>query len=326
MPLKKFYKAGLFFLSLVLLLYAYQWFIGFGLKHNKNVKASYAASQEINAQLLVLGPCEPLWMADPETIEKYTSLSAYNLANAHSDFADNYLHLYLYLKKSISPTYLLLYVTPESFDTNYNTFYSYRFAPFLDDIIVADVVKDCDHTYYDLKDIPAMQYVYYNHQSFFNALTGWKHYFTGRKYPYHMMGFEPPAEIAWDNHYDNLKLKYPNGYYFSWSGKREKYLDKILSLCREKGIKVILYESPVLKETADNQPNRTEFIKSIERIASNAGIPFFSFQNVSWAGDRKHFISPMITTLKGSYEFSDTLGAFLRKYFDEEKVKKVLAN
>ena len=82
-------------------------------------------------------------------------------------------------------------------------------------------------------------------------------------------------------------------------------------ICKEKNIKVILYESPILKETRITQPNREDFLFLINSIAHNVEEPFISFQNLSLAENKKNFISPMVTTLQGSYSFSDTLGGYL---------------
>ena len=305
------YKLVLLFAAFVCCLYAGQWFFNFGLKHNLNIKSSYVATHKVNADLVVLGPCEPLWMVSPDILTKKTNLSCYNLANSHSDFADNYLHLHLYLKNNTVPKYLLLFVTPESFDLNYNTFYSYRFAPFISDTVIGGTIKTCDANYYFWRNLPFIKYTYYSHQTFFNAMQGWKHYLTKKQFPYYPDGFEPPTKIVWDNHYDNLKKKYPKGYYFALDTLRESYLYKILWLCKENYIKVILYESPILKETRINQPNRGDFLTLINNIAKNAGVPFVSFQDLPLGEDKKNFISPMVTTLQGSCLFSDKLGGYL---------------
>ncbi|MBS1646585.1 MAG: hypothetical protein JST67_04535 [Bacteroidetes bacterium] len=291
-------------------------FFDFGIKHNLNIKTSYITARQIKADVLILGPCEPLWMVAPDIITKNTQLSCYNLAESHSDFADNYLHLYLYLylKNNAAPKYLLLFVTPESFDTNYNTFYSYRFSAFLEDTVVANTVRQCDNPFYNYQFIPLMRYVYYNHQTFFKALQGWKHYVTKKQKPYYPDGFEPPAKMVWDNHYEQLKKKYPQGYYFNWSPLRSEYLNKILYLCKEKNIRVLLYESPILQETAQKQPNRVSCIDSIKKIAEHAQVPFVSFQDMPLAMDKKNYISPMVTTLRGSYLFSDTLSRFFYRW------------
>ena len=306
------YKLGLTLIALVLCLFFFEKLFDFGIKHNLNLKLSYVSSHKLDAQLLVLGPCEPLWMVSPEILTKQTQLSCYNLANSHSDFADNYLHLDIYLKNNKAPRYLLMYVTPESFDTNYNTFYSYRFSAFLNDVVVSKTVAECDKNFYKWSGVPFLKYGYYSHQTCFLALQGWKHYFSKKQSPYYPDGFEPPAKIVWDNHYDNLKKLYPKGYTLTWSALREKYLQKIIDLCKEKKIEIIFYESPILKEVSDYQYNRVLYVEKINEIANRNGINFLQFENTSWAKNREYFISPMVTTLKGSYLFSYKLGNRLK--------------
>ena len=102
------------------------WDLGIG--ENGNHKTAYIEKHNKNTELIIAGTCEPLWMISPKQLEKHTTLRTYNLASSHSDFAENYLSLYLYLKNNAAPKYLLLYVTPESIDSNYNTFKTYRFT------------------------------------------------------------------------------------------------------------------------------------------------------------------------------------------------------
>jgi hypothetical protein len=312
MKSKAGYKLGVIVIAFILCLFVFQKLFDFGIKHNLNLKLSYVSSQKIDAELLILGPCEPLWMVSPEILTRQMQLSCYNLASSHSDFADNYLHLSVYLKHNKAPKTLLLYVTPESFDTNYNTFYSYRFSAFLNDTLVSGTVAECDKNFYKWSDVPFMKYGYYSHQTCFLAIQGWKHYFAKKKDPYYPDGFEPPAKIVWDNHYDNIKKLYPKGYRLGWSALREKYLQKIIRLCKEKEIKVIFYESPILKEISDYQVNRVLYVEKINEIAAQSNIEFLQFENVDWARDRAYFISPMVTTLKGSYLFSYVLANRLK--------------
>jgi hypothetical protein len=313
LKIKSAYKIGGLILALLVCLYVFEKIFDFGIKHNLNLKLSYVSSEKIDAELLILGPCEPLWMVSPEILTKETGLSCYNLANSHSDFADNYLHLNIYLKNNKAPKYMLMYVTPESFDTNYNTFYSYRFSAFMNDELVSKTVAECDKNFYKWRWVPFMKYGYYSHQTFFMALQGWKHYFGKKQNPYYPDGFEPPAKIVWDNHYDNLKKLYPKGYTLTWSDSRQKYLEKIIALCKERNIEIIFYESPILKEVSDYQYNRVLCVEKISQIANNSGLNFLQFENTGWAKDRTYFISPMVTTLEGSCLFSIMLGKRLKE-------------
>jgi hypothetical protein len=285
----------------------------FALRHNANNKAAYVQLAEINADLLFHGPCEPLWMISPKAIDKKISKHSYNLALSHSDFADNYLHLYFYLQNNKAPEILFLYVTPESMDRNYNTFNTYRFAPYIGDPVVDSVVKEMDPGYFKFVNIPFMKYAYYSSRINFDALQGLKHYVQDRKQPFYADGYEPPQKVVWDNHHDEFVRLYPLGYYFEWDLKREKYLRKTIELALSRKIRVILYESPVLKEAVAFQPNRKTIIKRIDQVAENYGIKYVRFEEMEIAFSRKYYISALNLNIEGSRIFTDSLAKYINK-------------
>jgi hypothetical protein len=284
----------------------------FGIKHNCNSKASYIQSNKINADILIHGPCEPLWMMQPKAISSITGLSTYNLALSHSDFADNYLHLYFYLKYNKAPKYLFLYVTPESMDTNYNVFNTYRFAAYLNDSVVKNVVNECDINYGKWSKIPFMNYAYYNSKINFEVLQGIKHYWQQRQLPHFADGYEPPFNLVWDNHLEKFRKLYPKGYYFNWNSLREKYLLRCIQLCKQNNIQLYLYESPVLAEAIIDQPNRTEIINRIKLLADKNKVGFLMFDKMAIAQSRDYFMSTLNLNLKGAQLFNDTFSYFLK--------------
>jgi hypothetical protein len=303
--------ASLFIITLAL--YLLSALYGFALKQNRNIKASFVQKERVDADVLIHGPCEPLWMVSPGQLDKKTGLRSYNLALSHSDFADNYLHLYFYLKANKAPRVLFLYVTPESMDRSYNTFNTYRFAPYVGDPEVDTVLKENDPEYYRWSRFPFMRYAYYNNRINFEVLQGIKHYLTGRKKPHFADGYEPPLQIVWDNHMEELMQLYPEGYRFKWDALREKYLKKTITLALKNNIRVYLYESPVLKESLHLQPNRGEIIRRIRSIAGEYGIKYVQFSDMEIAGSRDYFMSALNTNLKGSAIFNDSLGNYIKK-------------
>ena len=284
----------------------------FVLRQNCNIKIAYIQKEKINAEILIHGPCEPLWMISPDELDRITGLKSYNLALTHSDFADNYLHLYYYLKNNNAPKYIFLYVTPESMDLNYNTFNTFRFAPYIDNPVVDSVIKECDGNYYKWIRIPFMRYAYYNNKINFDAIQGLKHYFTNRKEPYYINGYEPPFQVKWDNHLEKFIQLYPHGYRFEWNKLREKYLCKLIELAKQYGIRIYLFESPVLKEALQYQPNREVMVNRIKAIATKYGIVYKQFDNMKIAESCAYFMSTLNTNLKGSLIFTDSLGAFIK--------------
>lgn len=290
----------------------------FGLAQNVNMKASYVQSTVIDADVLLHGPCEPLWMIYPKLLDQKTGVKSYNLALSHSDFADNFLHLYLYLKNNKAPKYLFLYATSESMDGKYNTFHTYRFAPYVGDPVVDSVLKENDSAYFMWTKIPFMKYAYYSNSINFETVQGLKHYIVGKTDPRFPDGYEPPYQRLWDNHFDAFIKLYPNGYRFKWSKLRERYLRKILVLANQHNIEVVLYESPVLNEAIPYQPNRKAITDSIRMVAQEYGAEYVQFQDMEMANHRKYYTSALNTTIAGARVFTDSLGLYIKGRLAEE--------
>jgi len=285
------------------------------LRENKNTKADYVSSTRIDAEVLIHGPCEPLWMINPAQLDAITEKKSYNLALSHSDFADNYLHLYLYLKNNKAPKLILLYVTPESMDKKFNTFNSYRFAQYLSDDTVAKVVSECDAEYYKKAVVPYFAYAYYNKQITFNALQGLKHKRDKRSLPFFSNGFEPPAKITWDNHLEDMQSQYPQGYEFKIDSLRVKYLNKIIDLAKSYGSEIVLYESPILKESLSNLNNREETLLFVKEIARKQNVQYVLFEDEKLSSSRGNYISSLNLNSKGLVVFNDSLAQYIKTYF-----------
>lgn len=283
----------------------------------------------LDYDILYHGPCEPLFTIDASVIDSLIGTQSYNYALRHTDFADNFLHLHLYLKANKAPKHVYLYVTPESFDLRFNTFHTYRFAPYLEDSIVAKVVDDMDPDYYSKSDIPFMRFAYYNSYKTFDALQGFKHYIGGKDGAYFKDG-----HIA---HPDNIYHTRPDGYIapehlvfaadmnvseltdsslyyelyekrqtFKWNNKRAFYLSEIFKLCKKNHIKLTLYESPAYINSISDQPNRQEFLKKTDSIAKAFNSEYLIFNDSSIIGDKSNFVCPLILSVKGTQPFLET--------------------
>jgi hypothetical protein len=311
----------------------------FLIKENKNIKLSYVVQGGLENEILIHGPCEPLFTISPEYLDSLTGIKSYNYALRHTDFADNYLHLYLYLKHNKAPEQMYLYVTPESFDLRFNTFHTFRFAAWLEDSVVREVVKEMDPDYHKYTWIPFMKYAYYNTYKTFDALQGFKHWINSGKDPYFADGHVPHGPTAYTKEPGNelsgyiapKNLSYANGndveqleeggtYYeiydsaqtFVWDTTRAKYLWLIIELARKHRIKVVLYESTPYKGSIINQPNRQEFLRKIEYNATAHGAKYLLFDSLVIGNDKSNFVCPLI------------LGEASGKIFMQEFAKVIL--
>lgn len=322
-----------FFLSLLILLAIFialdrVW--GFLIAQNRNIKLSYVRNTPLDPDVLIHGPCEPLFTLDPTFLSQQGDLSYYNYALRHTDFADNYLHLYLYLKRNPAPKYLLLYATPESFDLRFNSFHTFRFAPFLEDSVVAGVVAERDPDYYRYTLIPFARYAYFNSYKTWDAIQGLKHWMQGEASPYFEDGFVPHPNTEYTESLNGFippqKLTYAAGnqveyddsggfYYeiydsaevFVWDASRENYFRKILDLARDSGIQTIVYESTPFWGSVAYQPNRRIFLNRIQSITREYDVPFWIFDTLEIGANRKNFVCPLILGQEGGKAFMKEL-------------------
>ena len=160
-----------------------------------------------------------------------------------------------------------------------------------------------------------MKYAYYSGNVNFEALQGAKNYFKNKKAPFFPDGYEPPINRVWDNHQSGFLRLYPKGIKFNWSSRREKYLDLIYQLCRQHQIKMILFESPVLKEALPFQLNRNLIQNKIKHFAKDRQVPYLLFDTLKMADSRKYFISILNTNVEGSEIFSRIFGKYISTHF-----------
>ena len=315
-------KSVILFLILIVSAFALDRLFYFGLMHNVNLKATYVAEGKMGAEVLVEGPCEPLFTMDPAYLQAKTGKSIYNLSLNHSDYADNYLHLYLYLKNNKAPDYLLLYATPESFDIRFNTFHPYRFAPFLSDSTVRATVAEHDSEYTAWMKIPLLRYTYFGNQLTFPAIQGIKHWLSGKKDPYFKNGHQPhpsARNLANPLHFEVQLDEYgnkpedPENKTFVSNPTREKYFGKILMLAKSKGVTVIVYESPGYSGIFETQSNRVQMLGRIQHLTERYNSVYWVFDDLPIGREKGNFICPLIMNSSASKVFMDTLAVRINK-------------
>ena len=302
----------LFLIGFVLVLFLFDKAIKFLLLKNINFKTAYITNHTIEASILIHGPCEPEWMIDPKIIDTTLGSKTYNLSLNHSDFADNYLHLYLYLKHQKAPEYLFLYATPISFDERLaNTFNTYRFAPFIRDSIIYKTVKENDPSYAKYSFIPVMRFAYYSDFTYLKAIQGGYYFLMNRINVEHPNGYAP-AVSSWNTAINEYRVNHSYFKKMNWSLLREKYFRKTIELAQSVGSKVIIYESPIYKPDEAQLVNRKIMMDKIKCISDSYNVPFLVFDTLSMANNRENFFSTYNTTYKGSCEFSTHFAKYIK--------------
>ena len=272
----------------------------FFLKQNKNLKSSYVASSKIDADVLILGDCVPMYMQPPD---KLIGLRSFNLATNHSSFAEHLAHFHLYLKNNKPPQYLFIYVNSKTMDGKFNTYNSYLFAQWRGDPAIDSITKAEDPAYYRVSAIPFMRYAFYNRYMHFNMVQGAKHYFTDREKPYYESGYARLRSEEWDNYFERFIKTFPDGRRFEWSEKEEYYLKKLVQLAKTHGAKVIFFEPPILAEVRPYFLNEDQIRERLIQFSATNDAKYWRFDTMDISRSRKYFFTIFNTNREGSAIF-----------------------
>jgi hypothetical protein len=280
---------------------------------NKNIKTNFIATEKVNAEILFEGSCIPYQTINPSIIENETGLKTYNLASNHSDLAENYLNIYLYLNNNPAPKIIFLFTGPETFDENYNGFNSYRYTCFVDDRKVDEVINELDPNYHKYLWFPFMKYAYYNSKITFPVLQGVKHSLNNKHLPYLIDGYDSPFKTI-DKFNLLYKDLYKNQIEFQWSKNREKYLMKIINLCQASKIQLVLFDPPsLLLNIKKHQNNRQIIRKKIKAIALKNNIPFWIFDSLKVCYQKEKFVSNYHLIESESIKFNKSLAKSIKR-------------
>lgn len=281
----------------------------FGLDHNSDLKSSFVQAHNVSPDVLLHGDCHAEQNLDPSTLKSYSGLSFYNLGSTNSNFADNYLFLYHYLKHHSKPKAILLHVFPGSFDSSFfNKFNTFRFVHLLDDKIIYQTVKEFDPGFATASALPFLKYSYYNGFVFYKAIKGYLDYFHLTHGTFrHADGYLPPMH-EWEQTLGMFKRE---KIHFRWSLLNEKYLVKIIELAKSENIKLIFFELPYYQGAQKYMLNYEERIRQIQGFSAQYKIPYYRLRSVSLQADSTNYSAPYSVTIKGTEPMNELFGNFI---------------
>lgn len=266
----------------------------------------------------VLGSSRAYGSFDMVRLNELTGLSGINLGANGSGYADNFLVLYHFLDNNNLMDTLLLQVDIYSLNSKKsfsNAFHTYQFLPQWGD----PVVKDALLPYIDTKDeylwtiLPATRYFTYN--KYFSpkeVLRRVKVSLYTADSPFDVTVGGPPSYFK-DNEDRQNEVTIGAPSKRSLDSLDIHYLNRIIRLCKERGIKVIAYQAPELLEQQQSITNYKSLNAEIQAIIQSHGIRFIPPDSVI-ERDPKYFANPTHINTEGRKLFTDYLGsAWLNK-------------
>ena len=277
------------------------------IKRYPKLKSSYITQAQMKADILIIGACEAEMMLSPKMFDSATGYKTYNLGEVGTRFADNYLYLHQYLKYQKHPKYVVLHISPESFyHVDNKLLTTYKHEAFLSDTLVYNVIKELDPEYINFSNIPFLKYSFYNIFTLYKILDAAGSNAINKKSPHSIDGFSPPSLSDTAINSQSLLAKV---YGYKWNKVEEKFFLKIITLCKDNDIKLVLYKLPTYKGYYDANVELSKYDDKIVQLASKYQLPYFTYDTSTLTTDYKNFflLSNNLLSLKAIPTFNNML-------------------
>ncbi|MEL7145345.1 MAG: hypothetical protein AAFO69_03180 [Bacteroidota bacterium] len=262
--------------------------------------------------LLIIGDSHIANSTDPQTIERATGLSGFNLGVYHSSPFESYAMLKNALKKNIDrPKIVLIGTNPVMFHRELS---KGRYTP----IIIDDLRISAELAYQSVEGIDATFFLKsmrerYLIEHLISKATG-KKYVPRREVVSYEDGF-----LKYSNHIDESTWENPETIYnlhHSFNLDQVMYFEKTIQLLKNKGIQVIVVNSPIWYENLEKLEKQSEFQKfsySLNAICSTYKVPIFNRDHRVGEGTigLNDFLDGEHLNFNGAVKFSIALSDFI---------------
>lgn len=311
-------KIALFFVMLVVLCYALNAAITFGLRRIRT--SAYGASNQVmlgkvNAQIVITGSSRALAHYDPRTIGAMTGRTAYNLGRNGSQTDMQVAILKAYLAHNQKPEVVVHNLDAFSFVTTHEVYDPVEYTPYLYDHNLYDALHTINPNIWKTRYIPLYGYVVEDMK--FAWILGLKGLVGLSPREDYFQGFNPRPE-PWSNDFQKLRTNNPHGVRFDVEPRGIEDVKELIRVCQENGIRLIFVYSPEYSEMQELTNNRVQIFAKFHELTTSLNIPFWDYSNWPHADDKRYFQNSQHLNADGAAVFSNDLARQLRGYFAEQ--------
>jgi hypothetical protein len=303
-----------FFLLLALLAIAFDRTIDFGLRRigtgefgvwNRIVKGN------INADIVISGSSRALTHYDSRVIEQRTGRTTFNIGLNGSQTDMQLARLKTYLAHNRKPLLLIHNLDLFSFETTHGGVYDPgQFQPYLNEPAIYDALAQIDPDIWKAKYLPLYGYAVVDLRLTWTLGLRAAFGFTPREDRYD--GFAP-RDAHWSEDFDRFKATHPGGVRFESEPEGIRAMRKLLDLCRQNGIRLLLVYSPEFIEMQRITTNREEIFARFAQLATESGAMVWDYSHSSISLHRENFYNSQHLNARGAFAFSDDLGRRLAR-------------
>ncbi|MDB5258752.1 MAG: hypothetical protein JWM14_3447 [Chitinophagaceae bacterium] len=266
---------------------------------------------------ITIGSSRVFHMVDVPLLNTLTNKKGLNIGTSGSSYADNYALLVKYLERNKVQA-LILNADELCFHstTGYTyPFKDYEYMPYFFEDTINQVYKDNvpKWKYYVWSGIPLSRYIEFNEHYELGSVL-----WLNAKKPVCKFDTTAGTELLYDMNYkkflrtDTLPVQKDT---LHIEQRDELYFHKIISLCREKGMKVILITTPLFTKGIYAPANRAKFQQYLDRLIREEKLTYINFMDVTSLQDVRYFRDMTHTNIEGTRIYTRYLARQLKDHF-----------
>lgn len=264
-----------------------------------------------------IGSSRVFHMVDVPLLNTLTGKKGMNIGTSGSSYADNYALLVKYLQRNKVGT-LILNADELCFHSTAGYTYpfkDYEYMPYFFEDSIRAVYKDNVPAwkYYLWTGMPLSRYIEFNEHYELGSLL-----WLSVKKPLCKFDTTAGTELLYDMRYkkflrtDTLNIQHDT---LRVEPRDELYFRKIISLCKDKGMKVIVITTPLLMKGVYTSSNRSNFQRYLDGLVKAEQLTYINFVDVTSLQNVRYFRDMTHTNIEGTRIYTRYLATQLKDHF-----------
>lgn len=246
------------------------------------------SNDQIKADIVVIGSSRAVVHFNPDSIQKYTGRSAYNLGINGARQAITQARFQYYLSKTTKyPEWVVYSLDAFTVGKRDGLYEKQQYLPYLSDTSVLKPLSQIDPWLPVEAKIPLIKYRGFIAEIFRGIKGNFKpadNYTRNRGFQF--------QRLAWDSSFDR-QLRVLKGKPFLIDTSKLEFawvnLQYICDLCKSKNIKLVVVSPPMLNELVDIMPQLPFIHGKIKEITEKAGFTYIDYTDNELSKNRKYF-------------------------------------
>lgn len=254
----------------------------------------------INADVVFLGSSRAMVHFSTSILDSALNTNTYNLGFSGGRYQDWKTKFDVYLEKNKTPQHLIVALDLFSFEQKGGIVDPVQLYPYVRNDKIKALLKDEGNMDFFQLEFPLVRYIGSSNV----AAVGIQEFLKLKHYKGKKIKGYLPRNVGWDGNFDNLKKKYPHGYWQKFDKATFREFIAFIKELQMKGIQISFVYPPELKEGQGYVINRDSIMSAYDSLAKAFQIPFLDYSMDSLCNQKPLFYNSTHMNKNGATIFS----------------------